>query len=326
MEKLLSIVIPTLNRYQYLKRTLDLIIPQVQRNIEEVELVICCNSSKDETDEYVKSLLPQYPFIRYKYFDEYVEVGQSLIRSVGEATGKFVVLWGDDDIPFPFFTEIVLDIIKKNPGIGIIHCNRLQGKDTRFGFKNLTLTETTMDDQEPCLYDLGDFVQKFTISLGFISSLIFRKDDFLSATSYYNTTHYGYEHLSIIVNGAKGKKCYYHAFPIEIQRVPYNRDFSNRWALYHFVGIPNMMKDFDKFGICQNALAAWDKSRASYGNASFLQFVWFMMYATLDKAFYKPRIKELNMYQSSLIRRLLTYSILYLCPKSLFMILRKNRF
>ena len=83
MGKVLSIVIPTLNRYEYLKRTLEYVIPQVQKNLDKVELVICCNASKDKTDEYVKALLPRYPFIKYKYFDEYVEVGQSLIRSVG---------------------------------------------------------------------------------------------------------------------------------------------------------------------------------------------------------------------------------------------------
>lgn len=326
MEKLLSIVIPTLNRYEYLKHTLAAIIPQVESNKDNVELVICCNSSKDETDEYVKTLLTKYPFIKYKYFDEYVAVGQSLIRSVSEANGEYVVLWGDDDIPFPDFTETILNILQTNPGIGIIHCNRLQGKDTRFGFKNLSLTETTLDENEPDIYNLNDFVQKFTISLGFISSLVFRKNDFLSATKYYNASHYGYEHLSIIVNGAKGKKCYYYPFPIEIQRIPYKRDFSNRWALYHFVGIPNMMKDFDSTGVCNNAFDSWDKSKASYGNASFIQFIWFMMYATLDKPFYKQRIDELNKYQTSSFRRFLTYCIIYLCPASLFKLLRKNRF
>lgn len=31
MGKVLSIVIPTLNRYEYLKRTLEYVIPQVQK-------------------------------------------------------------------------------------------------------------------------------------------------------------------------------------------------------------------------------------------------------------------------------------------------------
>ena len=89
MGKTLSVVIPTLNRYEYLKRTLVQLLLQVERNQDEVELVICCNASKDETDSYMKGLVKAHPFIQYHYFDEYVEVGASLIRSVGQAHGEY---------------------------------------------------------------------------------------------------------------------------------------------------------------------------------------------------------------------------------------------
>lgn len=320
MEKLLSIVIPTLNRYQYLKRTLDLIIPQVQRNIEEVELVICCNSSKDETDEYVKSLLPQYPFIRYKYFDEYVEVGQSLIRSVGEATGKFVVLWGDDDIPYPCFVREMLNIINTNKDIGLIHCNRLIGKDGKYSIAKLQVQNKKIDPDSPRVMSLEELVQNFTIFLGFISSLVFRKEDFLSAVNCYSSEHYGFEHLGIIVNGAKGKSCYYYPYPLEIQRVPYNRDFSDKWPLYRFVGIPNMMSDFDNAGITHNAKESFLSSR----HHSLPDFIWNMSYTTLNRSYYKKRMKELNKYQTSKFRKILTYLIVYFMPSSLFILLRRK--
>lgn len=326
MEKKLSIVVPTLNRCEYLKRTLECVLPQVERNLDYVDLVVCSNASEDDTDVYMKSLIDRYEYVRYKYFNEYVEVGQSLIRSVGEATGEYVVLLGDDDILFPYFTETILDIIKRNPGIGLIHCNRLQGKDLNYGFTNLFVTEKNTDGSEKHIYNIEEFVQKFTISLGFISSLIFQRKDFLTATNFYNSEHYGYEHLSIIVNGAKNKKCYYYDLPLEIQRVPLNRDFSDRWALYHFVGVPNMMRDFDFTGVCTDSLGAWRKSKESYGNASFIHYVWFMLYATLDKKFYKPRIQELNKYQSSIIRKILTYLIIYCVPKKLFTMIRNKRF
>ena len=193
--KVLSIVIPTLNRYEYLKRTLFFIIPQVQKNIDKVELVICCNSSKDKTDEYVKNLQLQYPFIKYKYFDEYVDVGQSLIRSVNEATGEYVVLWGDDDIPFPSFTDTILEIIEKNPNVGIIHCNRLAGKDTKYGLRDLSVSEKIFKQEDEGLYSIEKFVERFTIKLGFISSLVFRMDGWMKGTSYYNNQYFGYEHL-----------------------------------------------------------------------------------------------------------------------------------
>lgn len=318
--KVLSIVIPTLNRYEYLKRTLDYIIPQVQKNIEKVELVICCNSSKDETDEYVKNLQVQYPFIRYKYFDEYVEVGQSLIRSVNEARGEYVVLWGDDDIPFPSFTDTILEIIEKNPDVGIIHCNRLAGKDTKYDLKGLLVSEKHFSLDDEGVYSLEDFVERFTIKLGFISSLVFRKDGWINGIPYYNEQYYGYEHLSIIVNGNKNRKCYYFPHPLEYQRLPFERDFSIKWPLYKFVGVPNMMSDFDKHGVTHNALLSWQKTR----NVGLLHFIWDMMYTSQDRNFFKPLCKELNKYQKSKTRRFLTYLIVYTCPKSLFTIIKKR--
>lgn len=320
MGKVLSIVIPTLNRYEYLKRTLEYVIPQVQKNLDKVELVICCNASKDKTDEYVKALLPRYPFIKYKYFNEYVEVGQSLIRSVGEASGEYVVLWGDDDIPFPSFTDEVLEIIEKNPELGIIHCNRLAGKDTKYGMRDIYVQERELSLTDDNIFSIEDFVERFTISLGFISSLIFRKDGWNKGISYYNDQYFGYEHLSIIVNGNKDRRCYYYPYPLEYQRLPYVRDFSVKWPLYKFVGVPNMMADFDKNGVTHNALDRWDKTR----NAGLAHFIWDMMYTSQDRKFFKALCKELNKYQKSKLRRILTYCIVYFCPKTVFSFFKKR--
>lgn len=320
MGKVLSIVIPTLNRYEYLKRTLEYVIPQVQKNLDKVELVICCNASMDKTDEYVKALLPRYPFIKYKYFDEYVEVGQSLIRSVGEASGEYVVLWGDDDIPFPSFTDEVLEIIERNPELGIIHCNRLAGKDTKYGMRDIYVQERELSLTDDVIFSIEDFVERFTISLGFISSLIFRKDGWNKGISYYNDQYFGYEHLSIIVNGNKDRRCYYYPYPLEYQRLPYVRDFSVKWPLYKFVGVPNMMADFDKNGVTHNALDRWDKTR----NAGLAHFIWDMMYTSQDRKFFKALCKELNKYQKSKLRRILTYCIVYFCPKTVFSFFKKR--
>lgn len=320
MGKVLSVVIPTLNRYEYLRRTLKYVIPQVQKHLDKVELVICCNASKDKTDEYIKSLLPQYPFIKYKYFDEYVEVGQSLIRSVGEASGEYVVLWGDDDIPFPSFTDTILEIIEKNPEVGIIHCNRLAGKDTKYGMRDVHVSETVFDLEEEGCYPIDKFVERFTIKLGFISSLVFRKDGWDKGVPYYNDQYFGYEHLSIIVNGNKDRQCYYYPHPLEYQRLPYERDFSVKWPLYKFVGVPNMMADFDKNGVTHNALDRWDKTR----NVGLAHFVWDMMYTSQDRKFFKPLCHELNKYQKSKLRKVLTYCVVYTCPKSIFAFLKKR--
>ena len=321
MGKTLSVVIPTLNRYEYLKRTLAQMLPQVERNADDVELVVCCNASKDETDNYMKGILAQHPDVRYRYFDEYGEVGASLIRSVGESQGEYVVLWGDDDIPFPYFVETVLDIIRKHPDVGIIHCNRLSGKDAKYNIKELRVNDNEYKDAD-ILLNVETLVQQFTISLGFISSLIFRKDCWDIGISNYSKEHYGYEHLAIIISGANNKQCYYYSYPLEIQRNPEKRDFTVKWPLYRFVGAPNIMRDLDKLGITKSALSDWNQIY----NSSFVQFLWNMMFTSLDRKMYKPLCKELNKYQKSIIRRCLTYVIVWCMPKWLFKKLRNCRY
>jgi len=319
MGKTLSVVIPTLNRYEYLKRTLVQILPQVERNQDEVELVVCCNASKDETDSFMKGLAKAHSFIKYHYFDEYVEVGASLIRSVGQACGEYVVLWGDDDIPFPYFVETILGIIHKYPEVGIIHCNRLFGRDAKYNIRGLEVHDGEYYENDGLL-DLGDLVQKFTISLGFISSLIFRRDCWEKGKGNFSKEHYGYEHLAMIVSGAVGRKCYYYSLPVEIQRNPLDRDFTVKWPLYHFIGVPNMMKDFDCWGVTKNAFDNWNTTF----NSSLIRFLWNMAYTTLDRGNYKKKCKGLNKYQTSKLRKFMTYIIVYTFPKSLFIMLRKK--
>ena len=319
MCKTLSVVIPTLNRYEYLKLTLVQILPQVERNQDEVELVVCCNASKDETDTFMKGLAESHPFIQYHYFDEYVEVGASLIRSVGQANGEYVVLWGDDDIPFPYFVETILDIIHKYPEVGIIHCNRLSGKDAKYDIRGLKVHDGEYYENDGLL-DLETLVQKFTISLGFISSLIFRRDCWEKGKSNFSKEHYGYEHLAMIVSGAIGRKCYYYSLPAEIQRNPLERDFTVKWPLYHFIGVPNMMKDFDRWGVTKHAFDNWNTTF----NSSLIRFLWNMAYTALDRGCYKKICKGLNKYQTSNFRKLMTYVIVYTFPKSLFVMLRKK--
>lgn len=317
--KVLSIVIPTLNRYEYLKRTLELLVPQVERNTDKVQLVVCSNACKDNTVEYMNEVKNSKSFVDFFHFEDYVEVGASLIRSVDKADGDYVILWGDDDIPFPFFVEYILSVIERSGDVGVIHLNRLGGKDTMYGIKGLKVVNDNYDS-ELIEYGLSEFIQRFAGDLGFISSLIFKRNLWIIGKDAYSPTHYGYEHLAIILKGAKDEKCIYANFPFEIQRNPFNRDFSTKWPLYHFIGVPNMMSDFDAWGLTSDALETWQKT----GNRSFGKFVWNLFYTASDRATYKLLCKNINKYQTSLVRKCLTYLIVYMFPQWLFIFLKKR--
>ena len=62
---LLSICIPTYNRSQYLKKTIDSIIDQEEFKSENVEIVISDNCSTDDTEIVCKKYTEQYENIKY---------------------------------------------------------------------------------------------------------------------------------------------------------------------------------------------------------------------------------------------------------------------
>ena len=62
---ILSVCIPTYNRAEYLKLTIESIISQKEFLDEDVELVICDNASDDNTDEVVLQYSKKYRNIIY---------------------------------------------------------------------------------------------------------------------------------------------------------------------------------------------------------------------------------------------------------------------
>ena len=65
VQPLLSICIPTYNRSQYLKETIDSIIGQEEFKSENVEIVISDNCSTDDTEIVCKKYTEQYENIKY---------------------------------------------------------------------------------------------------------------------------------------------------------------------------------------------------------------------------------------------------------------------
>lgn len=319
MKKKLSVVIPTLNRYEYLRRTIQILLPQISRNQSRVELVVCTNACTDKTDQYMKSLITQFPYLVYKKFDEYVEVGASMARSVNQCTGEYVILWGDDDVAYPYFIDYILQVLAEYEDVGVIHLNRLQGKDTKYGLKELKVVNRIFEN-EFIEFSLEDLIQSFTLDLGFISSLVFKHKIWDDGKDFFSPTHYGYEFLAIIMNGAKKQKCLYCNLPVEIQRNPFNRDYSAKWPLYALIGVPNMMSDFDKWGITKHAFDSWNKAE----NRNTIKFIWNLLYTTEKRKFYKPLCCDINKYQHCVLRKILTYLIVFLFPRSVFRCLKKS--
>jgi glycosyltransferase involved in cell wall biosynthesis len=109
---LISVVIPSYNRASLLPRTIESIIKQ---KINDIEIIIADDGSKDNTEQVVKELSKKHPFIRY--IKNPINKGEAAARNLGikAVTGKYVAFLDSDDEWLPNKLSLQLDLIENNP-------------------------------------------------------------------------------------------------------------------------------------------------------------------------------------------------------------------
>lgn len=110
---LLSICIPTYNRAEYLKKSIESIICQPEFNSDEVEIVISDNCSTDKTEELCRNYENRYSNIHY--FRNEVNIRDKNFPTVlSEANGVFRKLSNDTVLYNKSVIYNLLNIIRKN--------------------------------------------------------------------------------------------------------------------------------------------------------------------------------------------------------------------
>ena len=318
-KKTLSIVLPTYNRANYLALTLDAFVQQLNNHKGDVSFTICNNASTDDTLNVLKAYKEKWSFFDYINFEEHVSIGYSLSRAVDQADGEYVLLWGDDDLPAPFMISALLETIHQNPGVSLIHFNRLVGLDNDVTMINkLTVINNNIGWGVSHYDNTNDFLNKYVLDMTFMSSFVFKKDCWGDADT---EKHYGYEFLGKILYEVGRKKpvnIVYIQYPLCIQRKPFNRPWMNKSPYYRFVGIPNMYEDFEKWGLIDSARDLW----MNKGNTKrdFLAIMW---QTSVFKKEYRPIFKEMIRHQYSFGRKALTFFFIYISPAWLYKSSRK---
>lgn len=112
MEKnrpLLSICIPTYNRAEILKKTIDTLLSLEEFN-SEVELVISDNASEDGTESLIKELIHKYEDKRILYHRNNSNIKDlNFFTVLSVASGKYLKLFND----YTYINNDILAIIKK---------------------------------------------------------------------------------------------------------------------------------------------------------------------------------------------------------------------
>ncbi len=123
---LLSIVIPTKNRYKYLVGALESFL-LLERT--DFEVVIQDNSDdnsfiKDYIDEH-----KEFTFVRYYYNSEHLSMSENSDQAISNSSGEYVCFLGDDDTVTDKIFDVI-DYMKNN------HCDSCLGKINRYNWKD----------------------------------------------------------------------------------------------------------------------------------------------------------------------------------------------
>ncbi len=225
----LTIAIPTYNRCEYLKELLPTVIEQVNKlgvNSENIEILISDNASTDSTSEYVSI----YTDPRISYYCNEVNIGgdKNFIECVRRAKGKYVWLFGDDEILLNNALSTIFDIVNRADPVLITVGNG------RYGDINKT---RTFEDYSAFLCHVLKAQPNYLIANTLITSNIFAKDVFdLEVATRYLNTNYGHMY-AIVGNLSKGGKVHLsieNIFKVRDQRAPFSTKL--RFLRFKLVG------------------------------------------------------------------------------------------
>jgi len=107
----LTIAVPTYNRERFLRELLDILFDQIIAE-PRVELIISDNASPDETASLVQEFQKRGLSIRYMRNETNLGADRNLLQCYEQAMGKYVWIFGDDDIILPGGVAVLLSYIE----------------------------------------------------------------------------------------------------------------------------------------------------------------------------------------------------------------------
>jgi abequosyltransferase len=165
----LTIAIPTYNRSLDLDRCLSQLCNQLAENDSRVEVLISDNYSTDNTEEIVSRYALKFSYIRYLKNKKNVGPDKNFAQCFSRSRGKYIWLFGDDDILLDGAVDKILSILQSDE-YGVVFLNT-------YIYKTDYRNEATKKyGRHYIIYeDLGAFIKKVHYNLAFISSNIVNK-------------------------------------------------------------------------------------------------------------------------------------------------------
>lgn len=167
---LLTISIPTYNRANYLDMCLSQICNQIKPYENIIELLVSNNNSIDNTEEIVYKYINQGAIIRYIKNENNIGPDRNIAQCFTEAKGKYVWVFGDDDILLDESIKKIVDEIKNNEEYGIIYVNS-------YGFSHDYIKERPkkVKLQASVICNTDEFIERKHFFMTFITGNICNK-------------------------------------------------------------------------------------------------------------------------------------------------------
>lgn len=168
MNTLLTISIPTYNRANYLRISLDCIFKQISSN-QLFELLIIDNASTDNTEDVVFDFISKG--LKIHYTKNIVNLGphDSIAKGYMLAKSKYVLVLGDDDFLLPGSINYLIKILEKND-VGLVYMK----SKSFFELNNIPVIKS-VEEKKYYIYNDSSIIKVMNLDIAFISSLVINK-------------------------------------------------------------------------------------------------------------------------------------------------------
>ena len=138
---MVSVVIPTHNRVEFIGETVDSVLAQTYTDLE---VIIVDDGSSDGTGDYIRSRYADDSRVRY-IWQENAERSAARNRGIDEARGEFVAFLDSDDLWLPKKLELQMQIMEARPEVVMV-----LGWTSRFGLQEDRSEFTTLPEEKDC--------------------------------------------------------------------------------------------------------------------------------------------------------------------------------
>lgn len=281
-----SIIIPLYNKEKYIKKTLESIDKQLNKNIEkELEVIIINDLSTDKSLEEVKKFLKNSAKV-YKVIENKENIGVSKSRNIGidHSTGKYILfLDADDSLKNNFFYEV--EEVLKNDKIDFLCLTRIYSSRNEIEYNYNAILKKYGEKIQENLYSIVDYekILMKKIFLGGSGEILLKKklligckfDEKLSLMEDYDF------YFKILTNI---KKIYFYTKPLVIVEDYVENSLSSRKIKY---------ENCENFKILDNVFINNEKRLKQ-------KIFWILMFSNLSRLNFKDRIKLLKREQKNI--------------------------